>query len=300
MSRFSKVLILLAIVAVLVFFSMVKSIAEMVGRLSDGEPVAKKDHLTLLRIEGPIFDASSTLAILGRITKDEHCKGLLLRVDSPGGAVGASQEIYSALKRLRDNGMPLVVSFGNIAASGGYYVSLAGDKIFSNPGTLTGSIGVIFQFPEAEKLLDKIGVSVETVKSGALKDVGSPSRKATPEELKYLQGVIDDTYAQFLEDVSSNRHLSMDSLKPMADGRVFTGRQALQKGLVDTLGGLDEARRYLIARTKMSDDVSWTQEPKPKSRMEKLLDPESESSAMLHWLSGVREQLKPGAFFLWP
>ena len=122
MSKFSKVLILLAIVAVLVFFSMIKSIAEMVGRLSEGEPRAKKDHLTLLRVEGPIFDAGSTLTILGRVARDEHCKGLLLRVDSPGGAVGASQEIYTALKRLRDGGMPLIVSFGNIAASGGYYV----------------------------------------------------------------------------------------------------------------------------------------------------------------------------------
>ena len=190
LSKFSKVLILLGIIAVLVFFSMIKSIAEMVGRLSEGTTEVKRDHLTLLRIEGPIMDATSTLAILHRVDKDDHCKGLLLRVDSPGGAVGASQEIYSALKRLREKGLPLVVSFGNIAASGGYYVSLAGEKIFSNPGTLTGSIGVIFQFPEAEKLLEKIGVSLQTVKSGALKDVGSPGRKPTPEELKYLQAGI--------------------------------------------------------------------------------------------------------------
>ena len=300
LSRFSKVLILLALIAVLVFFSMIKSIAEMVGRLSDGSAGEKRDHLTLLRIEGPIFDATSTLAILHRVAKDEYCKGLLLRVDSPGGAVGASQEIYSALKRLREKGLPLVVSFGNIAASGGYYVSLAGEKIFSNPGTLTGSIGVIFQFPEAEKLLDKIGVSLQTVKSGALKDVGSPGRKPTPAELKYLQGVIDDTYAQFLDDVSANRHLALDSIRPIADGRVMTGRQALRKGLVDTLGGLDDAKRYLIARTKVAEEIPWTQEPKPKSRVEKLLNPESESSTFMHWISGVKEELKPGAFFLWP
>ena len=215
MSRFTKILIVLAAIVALSFFSMVKSIANMVGRLSEDGKTEKSEHLTLLRIEGPIFDATSTLAILGRVAKDEHCKGLLLRVDSPGGAVGASQEIYTALRRLRRNGLPVVVSFGNIAASGGYYVSLAGEKIFSNPGTLTGSIGVIFQFPEAEKLLDKVGVSLQTVKSGPLKDVGNPARKPTPEEIKYLQGVIDDTYAQFLEDVSSNRHISMDSLKPI-------------------------------------------------------------------------------------
>jgi len=302
MSRFTKVLILMFIVAAIVFFSMIKSIAVMVSHLSDEASGEKRDHLTVLRIEGPIFDATSTLAILGRIEKDKHCRGILLRIDSPGGAVGASQEIFSALKRLRALGLPVVVSYGNIAASGGYYISLAGEKIFSNPGTLTGSIGVIMQFPEAEKLLDKIGVSLQTVKSGALKDVGSPARKPTPAELQYLQGVINDTYAQFLDDVVANRPISMDSLKPIADGRVLTGRQALKKGLVDTLGGFDDAKRYLITRTKMTDDIPWTQEPKPKSRMEKILDPESESesSTLLHWVAGVKQELTPGAFFIWP
>ena len=300
MSRFSKIVIVLVILLAMFFFSMIKSIAEMVAHLSDGTPAESRDHLTLLKVEGPIFDASTTLTIIARVAKDEHCKGLLLRVDSPGGAVGASQEIYGALKRLREKGLPVVVSFGNIAASGGYYISLAGERIFSNPGTLTGSIGVIFQFPEAEKLLDKIGVSLQTVKSGALKDVGSPGRKPTAAELRYLQGVIDDTYAQFLEDVSVNRHISMDSLKPIADGRVLTGRQALKKGLVDTLGGLDDAKRYLVTRAKVDEDVSWTQEPKPKSRVERLLDPESESSTLLRLISGVQERVTPGALFLWP
>src|SRR5690606_30284723 len=128
---------------------------------------------------------------------------------------------------LRDADIPLAVSFGNIAASGGYYVSLAGERIFANPGTLTGSIGVIFQFPEAERLLDKAGVSLQTVKSGALKDVGSPARKPTPEELGYLQNVIDDTYEKFLADVAAARGIAPDSLRTIADGRVMTGRQAL-------------------------------------------------------------------------
>ncbi len=300
LSGFSRLVIVLCLILVLAFFSMIKSIAYMVGNFSQENPSAKSDHLTELRIEGPIYDGTATLAAISRISRDTHCKGVLLRVDSPGGAVGASQEIYAALKHLREKGIPVIVSFGNIAASGGYYVSLAGEKIFSNPGTLTGSIGVIFQFPEAEKLLDKIGVSLETVKSGALKDVGSPGRKPTPEELHYLQGVIDDTYAQFLEDVAANRHLSLDSLRPIADGRVLTGRQAVLKGLVDTLGGIDDAKRYLEKRVGVSEDVAWIQEPKPKSRIDQFLEPESESSTLLHLFSEAKEKLNPGPFFLWP
>jgi len=300
LSGFAMFVIVLCLLVVLVFFSMIKSVADMVGRMADSGSSAKRDHLTELNIEGPIYDGTATLAAISRISQDTHCKGVLLRVDSPGGAVGASQEIYGALKRLREKGLPLIVSYGNVAASGGYYVSLAGEKIFSNPGTLTGSIGVIFQFPEAEKLLDKIGVSLETVKSGALKDVGSPGRKPTPAELHYLQGVIDDTYDQFLQDVASNRHLSVDSLRPIADGRVLTGRQALRKGLVDTLGGIDDAKRYLETRTGIAEDVPWNVEPKPKSKLDQFLEPESESSTLLHLISGVKEQLSPGPFFLWP
>src|SRR5690606_19018610 len=128
-----------------------------------------------------------------------------------GGAVGSSQEIHASLNALKAQGIPVVVSLGNVAASGGYYVALAGEKIFANPGTVTGSIGVIFQFPEVERLLDKAGVSLQTVKSGALKDIGNPARKATPEEMAYLQTLIDDTYDQFLTDVSVARGLAPDS-----------------------------------------------------------------------------------------
>ncbi len=298
LSKFAKALILLAVIAVIALFAMIRSVADMVGHVAGGWIPEKHAHLTMLRIEGPIFESEDMLSILSRIGKDRECKGLLLRVDSPGGAVGSSQEIYAALKRLREHGLPLVVSCGNVAASGAYYIALAGDKIFANPGTLTGSIGVIFQFPEAQKLLDKLGLSLQTVKSGALKDVGNPDRIPTAAELAYLQNVINDTYAQFLQDVAENRHLQLNVLRPIADGRVLTGRQALRAGLIDTLGGLDAAKRYLEHTAGVSADIAWDEEPKPKSRLERFLDSDAKSE-IGQWVTGLGQELKPGAFFLW-
>ena len=293
MSGFAKFLIVLILFTVLAFFGMVAAIAGFIGRVSESD--ADKPHLVVLNLEGPIFDSEPYLTLLSEIGRDKNCRGVLLRVESPGGAVGSSQEIYSALKRLRAKGMPLVVSFGNIAASGGYYAGLAGERIFANPGTLTGSIGVIFQFPEVEGLLEKVGVSIQTVKSGALKDVASPVRKATPAEMVYLQNVIDDTYAQFVEDVAESRGMPPDSVHAYADGRVFTGRQALRAGLVDTLGGLDDARAYLIAQTGADEDIPWVVEPKPKSRLEKFLDPEARSgmAGMADLISSARQRVSP-------
>jgi protease IV len=300
LSGFMKFLIILILVTALAFFGMVTAVAGLIGRIS--ESAADKPHLVLLRLEGPIFDSEPHLTLMAEIARDKNCRGILLRVESPGGAVGSSQEIYGALKRLRDNGMPLVVSFGNIAASGGYYAGLAGERIFANPGTLTGSIGVIFQFPEIEKLMEKTGVSLQTVKSGTFKDAGNFTRKATEDELRYFQNVIDDTYAQFLGDVAKNRGLDPDSLRPFADGRVFTGRQALQAGLIDTLGGLDDARAYLVSRAGVEEDIPWVVVPRPKSRLEKFIDPEARSgvAGLSDLIVSARDRLAPGAFFLWP
>lgn len=294
---FGRVVLILLILGGIFFFLMVSSIAGMLGRFS--APVPTGPYLLQLDVTGPIYESESILDILRRVRDDEDCKGILLRVESPGGAVGSSQELHASLKALRESDMPLAVSLGNVAASGGYYVALAGERIFANPGTVTGSIGVIFQFPEVERLLDKAGVSLQTVKSGDLKDVGNPARKATPQEMAYLQTVIDDTHEQFLEDVSAGRGISVDSLRAQADGRIFTGRQALAAGLVDTLGGLDDARAWLIARADVADDIRWTREPRPRSRLEELLYPEA-GEGLGGFLNGLRRRLNPGTFFLWP
>lgn len=297
-SGFTRFLVVLFLLVPITFFVMIASLAGMLGRFAE-DTSRSRPHLVQLRLEGPIFDGDPHLTILDRLSRDENCKGILLRVDSPGGAVGASQEIYAALRRLRDGGMPVVASHGNIAASGGYYVSLAGQRIFANPGTLTGSIGVIFQFPEFGELMEKTGVSLHTVKSGSLKDVGSPARKPTEEELRFLQYVLDDTHEQFVADVAAARGIPGDSARGLADGRIFTGRQALAVGLIDTLGGIDPARDHLIALAGVPDDIQWVKEPRPRSRIEEFLNPDTRSG----WaglVSAARQRLNPGTFFLWP
>jgi protease IV len=168
-------------------------------------------------------------------------KALVLHVNSPGGGVAISQEIYDAINRVRDNGKPVVVSMASVAASGGYYIACAADAIVANPGTLTGSIGVIMQFPTAGGLMEKIGVKFETVKSGDLKDVGALDRSMTEEEALMLRSVVMDTYEQFVEVVAEGRGKERDEVYVVADGSIFTGHQAYNLGLVDSLGGLDEA-----------------------------------------------------------
>ena len=196
----------------------------------------------VVRIDSVILDAKKTLEILRHYQEEDRIRAVLVRVDSPGGAVGASQEIYDAIGALRKSGKKVVASLGNVAASGGYYVACAADEVYANPGTLTGSIGVIMEFPVFKGLMDKIGLEVSVIKSDSAKDVGSPFRKMNPEDKALLQGVVSDVYEQFLEIVSTERELPLDSLRPIADGRIFTGRQALAYGLVDTLGTFEEAR----------------------------------------------------------
>ncbi len=303
MTRFAKIMAALSVLAVIAFFFFMGSVASMFAHLADGAGVGKEHraHITELKLEGAIMGSDRYLESIRRISEDKTCKGVLLRIDSPGGAVGASQEIYSALKTLKAKGLPIVVSQGNLAASGGYYVSLAGDRIFSNPGTLTGSIGVILQFPEAEKLMDKIGVKMNTIKSGALKDVGNFARPPTPEEIRYLQSVIDNTYGQFIDDILASRKIDRAGLLKIADGRVMTGKQARDYGLVDTLGGYREAEKYLVGIAKLEGEPIVVQEPPAKNWLENMADSKSSTSlgslaqAAQEWLPSVRQ----GTFFLW-
>ncbi len=204
--------------------------------LSGGEKVA------LIKIVGGIYDSKPILSQLDKIEESKAVKAVVLRLETPGGAVAASQEIYRKLKYLRDEkGIPIVASMGNVAASGGYYVALGADTIIANPGTITGSIGVIASIFQYQRLFEKLGVGVETVKSGKFKDTGSPFRGMTGEEREYLQSLIDDTYDQFVHAVAEGRNLEVAEVELLADGRVYTGRQAKELGLIDILGGLDEA-----------------------------------------------------------
>lgn len=199
--------------------------------------------LGYIEIEGAIVDATETVRQLKALEHNSQVKGILIRVNSPGGVTSPSHEIYEEIKRIRDDGMPIIVSMGSLAASGGYYVSAPANRIVANPQTLTGSIGVIMEFPVLKGLMDKVGVKVEVVKSRVHKDIGSPFRNMTDQDRELLQGVVADAYDQFVTIVSTERKIPEDSVRAFADGRIMTGRQALALGLVDTLGTFEDAKR---------------------------------------------------------
>ncbi len=200
----------------------------------------KADSIGVVEIKGIIKDARSTLDTLVNFEKNRHIKAILLRINSPGGAVGPSQEIYLELIRARKK-KPIVASLGTIAASGAYYVASAANKIVAAPGTLTGSIGVKLELANVERLLDKLGIEPMVLKSVPYKDIGSPFREMKPEEKKILQGVLNDVQRQFVEAVAKGRNLPVKKVEKIADGSVFTAKKAKQLGLVDVLGNFEDA-----------------------------------------------------------
>jgi len=197
--------------------------------------------IAIVNIKVPIYSSERFVEQLNKFNKENSIKGIVIRMDTPGGSVAATQEIFEAVKRVKQNNKKIVVSMGNIAASGGYYISCGADIIMANPSTITGSIGVIAEFPNFKGLYDKIGVKFETIKSGKFKDTGSPNRNMTNEEKDYFQILIDDSYMQFVEVVAQARNLPTETVIKLADGRVYSGRQAKNVGLVDTLGTLQDA-----------------------------------------------------------
>ncbi len=203
---------------------------------------AGKEGVAIVRIEGPILDSYQTVEELTTFANDPLVKAIVVRIDSPGGGVAPSQEIYNAVKRVRqEQNKTVVASMGNIAASGGYYIAVATDRILANPGTLTGSIGVIMQMANFQELLEKVGVKSVVVKSGKFKDLGSPFRAFENEDRQLLQSVMDDVHRQFVEAVADGRSLDSTEVEQLADGRIFSGQQAKSILLVDEIGDLHEA-----------------------------------------------------------
>lgn len=204
--------------------------------------VSGDGQIAVVEIFGPIYDPSTPVRQIEKWSKRSDIEAIILHINSPGGGVAASHEIYEAVNRAReDEGKTVVAAFSSVAASGGYYIACAADYIVSNPGTLTGSIGVIMQYATFGELMDKVGISMETVKSGELKDVGNPSRRMNSAEEQMLRSVIMDTYEQFVEIVARGRGMEKDAVYPLADGRIYTGLQAYNLGLVDTLGSFHDA-----------------------------------------------------------
>ena len=247
------------------FIALIYGITASFGDRTEVVTTGYGSKIAVVELEGVITSSENIVRQLKKYREDSAIRGILLRVDSPGGGVVASQEIYEEVRRTRDSGKPIVVSMGALAASGGYYVSCGASRLVANPGTLTGSIGVISEFLQLKEALDKLGVSVKTIKSGRLKDSGSSTRKMTEEDEKYFQGLMDDVYRQFIAVVERERHLDHDLVVRIADGRVFTGQQALRNGLVDTLGTYEDAIRITAKLSGISGEPAIVKERKVRS-----------------------------------
>ena len=204
----------------------------------------RKDHVARISVDDVIFENRQIETVLDRIAADPNVKALVVRINSPGGTTAGSEGLYHAIRRVGDH-KPVVATMGTLAASGGYMAALAADHVIARETTITGSIGVIFQSAELSGLLDKIGVGIETVKSGKLKGEPAIDKPMSPEAYAAIQNMIDDTYNWFVDLVAVRRPLERKDVLLLADGRVFTGRQAAENGLVDALGGELEARQWL-------------------------------------------------------
>ncbi len=198
------------------------------------------DKIGVVKVYGIIRSSDKYLEFLDKLERNKTVKAVVLRVDSPGGIVGACQEIHDKVKELAKR-KPVVVSMGSVAASGGLYISVPATKIVANPGTITGSIGVIIQTYNVSELIKRLGIKVVTVKSGKYKDLLNPFEKPNPEKIKVVQSLINNSYEQFVKAVAEGRRLPIEKVKRFADGRVFTGEQAQKLGLVDYLGNFERA-----------------------------------------------------------
>ena len=229
--------------AVLVYLGVAGLYVISVGGLARGEggPALFGPRVAIVELEGVILEADDLLRELKDYRDNPTVRAVVLRINSPGGVVAPTQELHDAVVRLREAGKPVVASLGSVAASGGYYVAVACDQIYANPGTLTGSIGVIIQLANLEQLLKKVGVDYVVVKSGQFKDIGNVARPMTPDERRVMQALLDDVHGQFIGAVVAGRKLPREEVLRFADGRVFSGTQAKELRMVDVLGGLEDA-----------------------------------------------------------
>ena len=242
-------------------------------------------NLQKIELSGPILDVSKTLEDIEKVKLDKNIKGVLLLVNSPGGAVAPSVELAYAIKELKQI-KPVVVYASGVIASGSYYASIWANKIIANPGSMVGSIGVIMQGVNAEELMSKIGVSTQTVKAGKFKESGTPTRKWTDFEEKQLQSVIDDTYNMFISDVAEARKLDVKNHTQFADAKIFTSKQAKEVGLVDEVATLSYAQDSLISLSKVENPV-WKKEDKFEKFMNKLIS-EAVTNISMNFVSGLK------------
>jgi protease-4 len=237
--------------AVLVYLGVAGLFVISVGGMSRGEggPALFGPRVAIVELEGVILEVDDLVRDLKAHRENPSVRAVVMRINSPGGVVAPTQELHDAVLRLRQAGKPVVASLGSVAASGGYYVAVACDQIYANPGTLTGSIGVIMQLANVEQLMKKVGVDYVVVKAGQFKDLGNFSRAMTSEERRVMQTLLDDVHGQFIGAVATGRKLAREEVVRFADGRVFSGVQAKELRMVDMLGGLEDA---VLAAAKLA------------------------------------------------
>ena len=283
--------LLLFVIAVTFFF-----LAFAVGGLSGKrQTFSTSEKVGVVAVDGVIMDAKETVAQLDEFAKDDAIRAVVVRIDSPGGGVAASEEIYNAVRDLRKK-KKVVASMGSIAASGGYFVACAAERIVANSGTITGSISAVMHFADAESLMKKVGVRTSVIKSGKFKDIGSPAREMTPEERQLLQSVVDDIYDHLLDVIAKDRRMKKDDLKPLADGRIFTGRQAKKLGLIDDLGDLQYAVSLAGTLAGVQGRPEVVYPAKKKATFWELVFQSAVSSAITELRS--RESGMPGLYFI--
>ena len=229
------------------------------------------DRIAVVPVEGVISSETAPLRTLRRFRERDGVEGLVLEIRSPGGTVGASQALHREVRAYRERGLPVVAWIGDVGASGGYYAAVAADSVLALPGSITGSIGVIMQFPDARGLLEKAGLAVEIVKSGEHKDAGSPVRALDESDREVFQTLVDDTYGQFLDAVVAGRGLERDSARVLADGRVYSGERAARIGLIDGIATLPEALDVAGRMAGLGEDPPVLRPPRPRTDWTDLL-----------------------------
>jgi len=262
MSKKTAIIAIAVLFSVLILFALsVKIAATIIG--SENSHVTSREGVGLVEVKGMILDSKETIRQLRYFLKKDSVKAVVLRVDSPGGIVAPSQEIYAEVKKFAAR-KKIIVSMGSLAASGGYYISAPATMIYANPGTITASIGVILKLSNIESLMDKIGIKSYTLKTGKYKDSGSPLRQFSAEDRAMLQSVIDNTHQQFVRAVAEGRRLPIEDVRKIADGRILSGEQAREHKLVDRLGTLQDAIEEAGRLAGISGDPELLLPPKKK------------------------------------
>ena len=279
-------LIVIAIVFLGISFLYLAKITSVSDRYYE-QTGSGSGKIAVVNLDFTILSSESIVRQFNKFRDDKSIKAIILKVNTPGGGVAASQEMYEIIRKTRDKGKPVIVSISSLGASGGYYAACGGSLIIADPGSLVGSIGVIMNLMNFKELAEKIGVSETIIKSGELKDAGNPFRDINEKDKEYFQDIVNDSYDQFLDVVSRERKMDKEKLKEYANGRVFTGRQAKDIGLIDSLGTFEDAVRIAAGMAGIDGEPALVRERERLSLTERILDGFSNNE-----LKSIKEELK--------